>query len=753
MKHFRLVLLALALMPTFSMAQDCFDYSDLTSWAGVLEFSGSIGDVVVWDGHAAITYNDEEQDQHFLKVFDTSDPEQPQVLGSIEIPPRGGQLAVHGNFACVVYNHTGAGFFGLRMIDLTDPANPQMMGGVALPSEVLGLAVAENYLYVACETGLQVIDISNPSNPHGTGSVGLILSASDITINGTLAFVTCGSGLRVLDISNPESPEIVGGRFDLPGFKVVVSENFAYILCRDDFADSFLVILDITDPENLVEVSEFINLYAAGSDMVVAGGIVYVALTNNGLLAVDPGDPENLRTVGHLAMGGASSLAESGEHVFVAGSGGLHVAEIPFVQSPVVGSLDGNSIWNFAISGYYGYSAMYDAGFRVIDIHNPEEPELVAVLDLAGNLQKVSLSGDLAIVIARQGPGSYMLQLVDISSPENPQFLSATGLPYLVDDIIVSGDYVYFTSNEYPSWRGIHVVDISNPASPFIAGSTQTPRHSSALAVSDQYAFVANNHYYDGFYEIQVVSVADPAHPAIVGTLKTPGHIHDLVISGQNLFVCWANRTGSGVLGTANISSPENPFFINQMHLWEKPGRIAVADDYACITGAFGSWGELGYLKVVDLSTPESPHVQGSLFLPPYASVDFSDNNIFIAAGGLMVLPAPCNGTSGADEVISEGHHLPSPESNAHLSVHPNPFNPRTTVTFSVDHPQQVELCIFDMAGKRVVVLANRSFGAGIHSLDWLGRDQNGQPVSSGNYFIRMSTEERAASEKMVLVR
>ncbi len=47
-----------------------------------------------------------------------------------------------------------------------------------------------------------------------------------------------------------------------------------------------------------------------------------------------------------------------------------------------------------------------------------------------------------------------------------------------------------------------------------------------------------------------------------------------------------------------------------------------------------------------------------------------------------------------------------------HLSVYPNPFNPRTSVSFSIDTAQNVELSIYDMTGKRITVLADRTFPA-----------------------------------------
>lgn len=87
------------------------------------------------------------------------------------------------------------------------------------------------------------------------------------------------------------------------------------------------------------------------------------------------------------------------------------------------------------------------------------------------------------------------------------------------------------------------------------------------------------------------------------------------------------------------------------------------------------------------------------------------------------------------------------------LSVHPNPFNPLTSVSFSMDHPQYVELIIYDMTGKRITVLADGAFLAGDHSFAWQGKNMQGRAVSSGTYFVRMSSDDGVTSEKMILIR
>jgi len=87
------------------------------------------------------------------------------------------------------------------------------------------------------------------------------------------------------------------------------------------------------------------------------------------------------------------------------------------------------------------------------------------------------------------------------------------------------------------------------------------------------------------------------------------------------------------------------------------------------------------------------------------------------------------------------------------VSAYPNPFNPRTTVSFIIDQAQNVELSIFDMTGMRIAMLADQEFQAGTHTMDWQGLDFQGRAVASGTYLLRMVTDQRVVSEKMMLVR
>ncbi len=84
---------------------------------------------------------------------------------------------------------------------------------------------------------------------------------------------------------------------------------------------------------------------------------------------------------------------------------------------------------------------------------------------------------------------------------------------------------------------------------------------------------------------------------------------------------------------------------------------------------------------------------------------------------------------------------------------HPNPFNPATTISFDLPRKSDVELVIYDAAGRRVRKLLRDSMSAGSHSVLWDGNDDGSVRVGSGIYFYRLVAGSYEAAKSMVLVR
>ena len=81
-------------------------------------------------------------------------------------------------------------------------------------------------------------------------------------------------------------------------------------------------------------------------------------------------------------------------------------------------------------------------------------------------------------------------------------------------------------------------------------------------------------------------------------------------------------------------------------------------------------------------------------------------------------------------------------------NAYPNPFNPSTTLSFSLPETQDITLQVFNLQGREVTTLLNGSMEAGYHSIKW---DANSH--SSGIYFVKMIAGEYINTQKLMLVK
>lgn len=84
----------------------------------------------------------------------------------------------------------------------------------------------------------------------------------------------------------------------------------------------------------------------------------------------------------------------------------------------------------------------------------------------------------------------------------------------------------------------------------------------------------------------------------------------------------------------------------------------------------------------------------------------------------------------------------------------PNPFNPQTSIAFTLAEPERVSLTVYSAAGQVVRrLLRGATLSAGAHRVEWRGRDDRGVPVASGVYLVRLERSEEVLSSKVTLLR
>ncbi len=86
-------------------------------------------------------------------------------------------------------------------------------------------------------------------------------------------------------------------------------------------------------------------------------------------------------------------------------------------------------------------------------------------------------------------------------------------------------------------------------------------------------------------------------------------------------------------------------------------------------------------------------------------------------------------------------------------SNYPNPFNPETTISYSVPKSGAASLKVYNLKGQVIRTLVSSVMEAGNYSVVWNGKDDNGNAVSSGVYFYRLDNDGQTVTRKMLLAK
>lgn len=108
--------------------------------------------------------------------------------------------------------------------------------------------------------------------------------------------------------------------------------------------------------------------------------------------------------------------------------------------------------------------------------------------------------------------------------------------------------------------------------------------------------------------------------------------------------------------------------------------------------------------------------------------------------------------TTAPDNYVST-QDLVSEARIAKLYNYPNPFNPETTISFESKEVAEADLAIYNMKGQLVKSLHSGVVNRGLNSFVWDGKDNLGNPVASGLYFYKLSSQGESYARKMLLMK
>lgn len=122
------------------------------------------------------------------------------------------------------------------------------------------------------------------------------------------------------------------------------------------------------------------------------------------------------------------------------------------------------------------------------------------------------------------------------------------------------------------------------------------------------------------------------------------------------------------------------------------------------------------------------------------SALDGAMNSTVVESSGDFVI----NPTTGIDHDV--------PLATALVSAHPNPFNPRTTISFNLGADTHARLQVFSVDGSLITTLVDRSLRAGPHEAVWNGTDAQGRSVATGSYLYTLTTADGFRASGKVLM-
>ena len=178
----------------------------------------------------------------------------------------------------------------------------------------------------------------------------------------------------------------------------------------------------------------------------------------------------------------------------------------------------------------------------------------------------------------------------------------------------------------------------------------------------------------------------------------------------------------------------------------EGNSRIVIFNNAAALANGANASNVLGQADFTSSAAP-TPPTASSFSYPNSMFIDNANNQIWVADAGnnrVVRFDVRIGGsTTGVKVVASE-----RPSDYSLLQNFPNPFNPTTSIRFSLPQASNVTLDVYNVLGERVAVLVNEYMQAGTFNVPF-----NASALPSGMYLYRLQANGFSAVNKMMLLK
>ena len=395
-------------------------------------------------------------------------------------------------------------------------------------------------------------------------------------------------------------------------------KNIALKISGKGFSNQTKMITYL-DAFNRRSIISTINLPGESYRIAYAENHLLASVRNKGVYIINVESPETPTIEYFISTNDdAKEVVWEKPYIYIAnGSSGLMIFKFDPLIKEIVGVVDTPG-WavGVAVSDSYAYVADWKEGIQVIDIKNPQQPELISSLKIEGEHEmaqtafSIFVNNHVGYIVNGIG-----LQIVDLKDPKNPKEISFLKTPGQAKDIYIHQSSAYIADGH----TGVLQVDISNPIVPMITTTIGTVGYANAVYVDNKNVYVADNKL-----GIQIISIEVEQSNKVTGSIDTPGNARDIVVNNSLTAYVADDSEGVQIL---NLQREKDC-----IGLLNTPGlakNVSIINNTAFVADWFSG------IHAIDISSIGSPKILNSYKTPgcAFKSLLYNEMILLVADG------------------------------------------------------------------------------------------------------------------------
>ncbi len=707
-----------------------------------------------------------------LLTMDLSDPMDPLDIAIIDFPfAHSDRLFCMGGDYAYLMDDYGE----LMVYDLTDPSTPVQVYYDSTPTnDCESLAYENGTLYASTlsDGTFMVLDVSDPDN---IGEADLYMCMEMINPDGI--FVLDG----VIHLFTGTSGWVIG---EIDGDELVVVSTLSVTSTR---AHHYFENTLVTFVDGDIQVYQF----PTTPDSPVLSQTLSLDLSSNIQTLRYSGDVIVFQTYDDDFSVLDLSTEATSDFLFPdrVSAGGLYediyvsvdsrsprmsffdLSDPANIPAPTTLDLPGEALYLTINDGYALASDLQDGVF-VVDLTAGAPYSVRDVVEIEG-YHRVTGYHDGYLYLSQSNP--YLLNIYDLFIPGTPQEVASFATSSSAKDMVFYNDYLLFLT-----WNSLISFDISDPENTTLISTLQVPGHSfDQLTMSQGIIYVATGDENDG---MDLVDIDANGELTYRGNFAASGRISGLRSMSNRLYG-YAGNFGTSVF---DATDPENiqtiinlPTFTSVFDLDIWGSKFVTIEYHSGFTVYID-----GDVTPVHLGTFDAIRIPDGAQVAWRVFAEFDDSAFHVWRGNstwdrVRQTSAPLSGdvsfawvdpappTTATNYWLEETHTggisdwygpvelkaMDLPRSAALHEPWPNPFNPLVALRVELPRAAHLVVTIHDVRGRHVATLADERHDAGEFVLNWDGRNDQGQSMSTGAYFARLKTADQTSVQKLMLVR